>query len=66
MRVRPGSELSRLGSWPDEIAEHDMITPFTLLATTLPGSEATSVSGPDSVPQFSSLRCRGLAGYRTI
>ena len=65
VRFLSDAELARLSSWPDEIAEHDLVTFFTLTS-----DDAAWLSGNVRVENrlgaaFSSVRCRGLAGYPT-
>jgi len=64
VRFLSDAELARLSSWPDEIADDDLITYFTLTGDDLGWLGATSGPRTGSVLWFSSARCRGWAGFR--
>jgi Domain of unknown function (DUF4158) len=59
-------ELARLSGWPDEIADDDLVSYFTLISDDLGWLVANLrvENRLGAAVQSSCAHCRGLAGYR--
>jgi hypothetical protein len=58
VRFLSDAELARLSSWPDEIADGDLVTFFTLTSDAGAGSGRTCVLRTGSELPSSSAHCR--------
>jgi hypothetical protein len=65
VRFLSDAELARLSGWPEEIADEDAVTFFTLTAEDLPGWQASTATTTGWASRCSCARCRGWGGYRT-
>ena len=64
VRFLSEAELARLSNWPDETADDDLVTYFTLTSDDLDWLGSTVRSENRVGDAVSSARCRGWAGFR--